>query len=104
MCDLSPASCARTLARNIGIRGSSSARHSACHLLAVCCNRFFEIDRLSTLRGRGVPVVYHLQEEDEIQREARNEAVQNERVINFLKRGEDARERAEEVVDNLSSN
>jgi hypothetical protein len=45
-----------------------------------------------------------LQEEDEIQREARNEAVQNERVINFLKRGEDARERAEEVVDNLSSN
>lgn len=53
------------------------------------------------LAGRAVPVVYHLCGEDCVQNEPRDEAIENELVVDFLKGGEDARERAEEVVEDL---
>jgi hypothetical protein len=43
-----------------------------------------------------------LDEEDGVKNKARDEAVEDERVVDFLKRGEDAGEGAEEVVDDLN--
>lgn len=51
-------------------------------------------------RGR-VPVVDHLQRQDGVEREASNEPVQDELVVHLLQGREDARERAEEVVEHL---
>jgi len=50
---------------------------------------------------RAVPVPQDLDEEDDVQGEAGDEAVQDERVWDFLEGGEDAGEGAEEVVDDL---
>lgn len=55
---------------------------------------------LSLLR-RSVPVVNHLQGKDRVEREARNEAVQNQLVVNLLERRKDARQGPGEVVEDL---
>lgn len=60
-----------------------------------------ELLALGLLGRRAVPINDHLQREDGIEYEARDEVVENERVGNFLERGEDARQRTEEVVDDL---
>ena len=54
------------------------------------------------LMCRRIPVVDHLRCEHKVEREARNEAVQDERIVDLLEGGEDARERACEVVEDLS--
>jgi hypothetical protein len=43
-----------------------------------------------------------LEEEDEVEREARDEAVEDERVVDLLESGENTCERAEKVVDDLA--
>ena len=50
---------------------------------------------------RAVPVVDHLRSYNGIEGEARDEAVKDELVRNFLQSGEDARQRSEEVVEDL---
>jgi len=42
-----------------------------------------------------------LEEENGVEGETSDEAVENERVVDFLKRGEDADQRTGEVVENL---
>lgn len=52
--------------------------------------------------GRGsVPVVDHLQSNDGVERKASHEAVEDQLVVHFLKSGEDARQRASKVVEDL---
>lgn len=51
--------------------------------------------------GRALPVVQHLRRQNDIQRESGYEPVQNDLVVNLLEGGEDPRERADEVVENL---
>ena len=51
--------------------------------------------------GRALPVVQHLGRQNDIQRESGYEPVQNDLVVNLLEGGEDPRERADEVVENL---
>jgi hypothetical protein len=98
---LSPTSCARTLARGIRIRRCRSTRDGACHFLLVCRNGLVQLLRLRLL-GRGrVPVINDLAEENGVERETSNEAVQDKRIVDFLKGGKDAREGTKEVVDNL---
>lgn len=48
-----------------------------------------------------VPVPQHLRRENKVQEGAADEAVQNQRVVDFGESREDARERAEEVVEDL---
>lgn len=54
------------------------------------------------LRG-AVPVVQHLRSEDEVQGETGKESVQDELVVDFLEGGENARQRAGKVVEDLVS-
>lgn len=54
------------------------------------------------LRG-AVPVVQHLRGENEVQGETGKESVQNELVVNFLEGGENTRQRAGKVVEDLVS-
>lgn len=102
---LSPAPSARALASHVGVAGRSAARDCLLSLLLVCCdgrrNRFVELLALSILRGGRIPVVHDLQEENEVERKASNEAVEDERVVDFLEGGEDSRGGPQEVVDNL---
>lgn len=98
---LSPASGAWALPSNICERGSRSARHSACRLLLVRRDGFLELLRLGVLGSGRVPVIDHLEEENSVKHEARDETVEDERVVDFLEGSEDAREGAEEVVDDL---
>lgn len=51
--------------------------------------------------GQALPVVQHLGRQNDIQRESGYEPVQNDLVVNLLEGGEDPRERADEVVENL---
>ena len=51
--------------------------------------------------GSTVPVVDHLESEHSVEDEARDEAVKDELVVDFLESREDARKRAEEVVEDL---
>lgn len=44
-----------------------------------------------------------MQEEDGVEGEASDEAVEDERVVYFLEGSEDAREGAEEIVDDLKN-
>lgn len=53
------------------------------------------------LLGRGVPVVDHLEGKDRVEDEARNEAVQDQLVVDLLESGEDARQGTGEVVEDL---
>jgi len=88
---LSPASCAWTLARGIRIRRCSTARDGTRHFLPVSRDGLFQLLRLRLL-GRGrVPVVYNLAEEDSVEREASDEAVEDERVVDFLESCKDTR-------------
>ena len=88
---LSPASCAWTLARGIRIRRRSTARDGTRHFLPVSRDGLFQLLRLRLL-GRGrVPVVHDLAEEDSVEGEASDEAVQDERVVDFLESCEDTR-------------
>jgi hypothetical protein len=48
-----------------------------------------------------VPVVDHLECENGVEDETRNEAVKDELVVNFLEGCENTREGAEEVVEDL---
>ena len=78
------------LGRRVGARPLARSNESPVQLLAL------------RLLGRGaIPVQRHLQREDSIEHETRNEVVQDERIGNFLEGGEDAREGAEEVVYDL---
>lgn len=55
-----------------------------------------------SLLGRwAVPVNEHLKGEDGVECESSHEAVENELVVHFLEGGKDARQGAEEVVENL---
>jgi len=98
-----PATRARTLACDICVGWGRSAGDSACHFLAIPRNRLLQLLALGVLRGWRIPVVYDLEEENEVQRKACDESVEDERVVDFLERGEDARKGAEEVVDDLHS-
>jgi hypothetical protein len=53
-------------------------------------------------RGRALPVVDHLDRQDEVQDETCNEAIENEVVVDFLQGSEDARQGASEVVEDLN--
>ena len=55
---------------------------------------------LGFLRRR-IPVVDHLEREDCVQEEARDEAVENKLVIDLLQCGEDSRQRSGKVVEDL---
>lgn len=55
---------------------------------------------LGLLRRR-IPVVDHLQRKNKVEGEARDEAVQDELVIDLLEGSEDAREGAGEIVEDL---
>lgn len=55
----------------------------------------------SSLCRGGVPVVHHLQSEDGVEGKAGDEAVQYQFVVDLLERGEDARQRAGQVVEDL---
>lgn len=92
---------AGALARDIRVRGRRATGHSTRHFLAVARKWLLELLAFGVLRRRGVPVVDNLQKENEIEREARHEAVEDERVVDLLEGGEDAGKRAEEVVDDL---
>jgi hypothetical protein len=101
--NLSPAPRAGALARSsgTGVRRRSATRHGARRLLAIARNRLVELLALCRLGRGAVPVVGHLGGEDSVEHEASDEAIQDKRVVDFLQRGEDARERAKEVVDDL---
>jgi hypothetical protein len=99
--NLSPASCARTLARLLRIRRRSSARDGARRFLLVRCDRFLQLLRLGVLGRRRIPVVYDLEEENSVEGEASNEAVEDKRIVDFLEGSKDTGEGAKEVVDNL---
>lgn len=94
---LPPASRARALSRR------PPARHGSHSFLvgATSCDRFFKFPGLCFLGGGRVPVVHDLAEEDGVEGETRNEAVQDEGIVDFLEGGEDAREGAKEVIDDL---
>lgn len=102
---LSPAPGAGALASHVGVAGCSAAGNCLLCLLLACCDRrcdgLVELLALGVLRGGCIPVVNDLQEEDEVERKAGDEAVKDERVVNFLECGEDAGSGAEEVVDDL---
>lgn len=51
--------------------------------------------------GSTVPVVDHLESEHGVEDEARDEAVKDELVVDFLEGREDARKRTEKVVEDL---
>jgi hypothetical protein len=51
--------------------------------------------------GSAVPVVDHLESEDCIEDEARDKAVKDELVVDFLEGCENTREGTEEVVEDL---
>lgn len=53
------------------------------------------------LLRRGVPVVDHLGSEDGVEREASDEAVEEDLVVDFLEGGEDTGEGPDEVVEHL---
>lgn len=97
----SPRAGALTRGSSTGVRRRSATRHRARRLLAVARNRLVELLALCSLGRGAVPVVGHLGGEDGIEHEAGNKAVQDKRVVDFLQGGEDARERAKEVVDDL---
>ena len=54
------------------------------------------------LGARAIPVVDHLRSQDQVERKASDESVKNQFVLDFLKSGEDAGERAEKVVEDLN--
>jgi hypothetical protein len=67
-------------------------------------SRLVQLVRGSTdFAGSAVPVVDHLESENGIEDEARDEAVKDELVVDFLKGCEDTRKGAEEVVEDLES-
>ena len=72
-----------------GRRGGANGRDGRRLLLAL------------GLRGWRVPVVGHLRGDHSVQREARHEGVQDQRIVHLLQGREDAGERAEEVVEDL---
>lgn len=53
-------------------------------------------------RLRAVPIVGHLRRQHRVQREARHEPVEYQLIIHLLERSEDARERSDEVVEDLT--
>lgn len=59
--------------------------------------------RSTDFAGSAVPVVDHLKSENGVEDEARNEAVEDELVVDFLEGRKDAREGAEEVVEDLEA-
>lgn len=66
-------------------------------------NRFIRLLSLACLRlcRRRVPVPRDLDCKNEVEREASEEAVQDERIVDFLDSCEDAGQRAQEEVDHL---
>lgn len=69
--------------------------------VALSSGRELVLGRL--LAGGRFPVQDHLQGEDGVEREAGDEAVEDDFVGDFLQGGEDAREGAEEVGEDLRS-
>ena len=57
--------------------------------------------RRRLLAGGAIPIVDHLRSQDRVEGEAGDEAVQDELVVDFLQGREDARQRADEVVEDL---
>lgn len=72
-----------------------------CRLLGRLLTLWLHLVRGGELARGSVPVVQHLRGEHSIERKARDEAVQDELVVNFLQGSEDARERPGEVVEYL---
>ena len=89
--NLTPATSSRTLLGRRRGRGGTRLDSLDRRLLALA---------LRLGRGR-VPVVDHLESENEVEGEAGDEAVQDELIVNLLKGCEDARERAGEIVEDL---
>ena len=75
----------------------------ACsHCNSLLSSRLVQPVRRSADLARGaVPIVDHLEGEDGIEDEARDEAVEDELVVDFLEGCEDTGEGAEEVVEDL---
>jgi len=48
-----------------------------------------------------VPIVNHLERQNQVEREPGHESIQNQLVIHLLQRREDARKRSDEVVEHL---
>lgn len=57
--------------------------------------------RLHLRLSRAVPVVQHLRSKDDIKREAGDESVENELVVDLLESSEDARQGSDEIVEDL---
>lgn len=55
------------------------------------------------LGARTVPVIDHLQGQDQIQGETSKEAVQDQLIVHFLQSGEDPCQRPSEIVEDLRS-
>lgn len=67
-------------------------------------SRLVQLVRRSTdFAGSAVPVVDHLESENSVENKARDEAVEDELVVDFLEGCEDAREGTEEVVEDLEA-
>ena len=67
-------------------------------------SRLVQLVRRSTdFAGSAVPVVDHLKSQNGVEDEARDEAVEDKLVVDFLKSCEDAREGTEEVVEDLKA-
>jgi len=85
------------------------SRSLCLHFLGSPLNRFSDL----ALAGRGelvlgcvlargrVPVDHHLQGEDDVQHQAGEETIEDDGVVDFGEGGEDSRERAEEVGEDL---
>lgn len=57
----------------------------------------------SFLRLRGaLPVIHHLGRQDHVQSETCDKTVENKLVVDLLQSGEDARQRASEIVKHLT--
>lgn len=57
--------------------------------------------RLQLRLSGAVPVVQHLRSKDDIKREAGDESVENELVVDLLESSEDARQGSDEIVEDL---
>jgi hypothetical protein len=84
-------------AGRFGLRSSSNGDRLALLALHSDFRRRF-------LRGRCVPIVQDLQGQDQVQCEAGNVSIENERVVHFLQSGEDSRQRSEQEVEDLTNN
>lgn len=90
------------LTSSAGARALALGLCTGSHGDSLVSSRLIQLVRWSTdFAGSTVPVVDHLESEHGVEDEARDEAVEDELVIDFLEGREDAGKRAEEVVEDL---